>query len=507
MTMRPTAIIIGAGVGGLATASILAKQGYKVTVYEKNHQVGGRMGLLETHGYRFDTGPSWYLMADVYEQYFRLIGERMEDYYALQRLSPSYKVFYDYRGPLTITGNLQKDCHTFDKIEPGSGKKLRDYVAKAEINYKLALQHFLYNPFRSPNGLVSPTILKKTPEFVKLFARPLHTYVRRYFKALPLQQILEYPTVFLGTSPYQAPALYQLMSYLDFKEGVFYPKGGLYKIPEALYAIGQKLGVTYRFNKPVDKILTRSGKAEGVRVAGKDVLADVIISNADLHFTETKLLKPAERSYPESYWQRRSPGPSAMLLYLGIRGSLPELEHHNLFFVKDWKTNFDNIYKTHTWPEQASMYVCRPSASDATVAPKGHENLFVLVPLPAGVSKSTAETNKFTDRYLQQLEQMTGISDLRTRITVKEFRDPAHFGEAFHAWQNGALGMSHTLRQSAFLRPSIKSKKLQNLYYVGGGTQPGIGVPMCLISAQLVYKSIIGDTSPGPLSSLGDMQP
>lgn len=221
MKKQPTAIIIGAGAGGLATANILAKQGYKVAIYEKNDQVGGRMGVFEKDGFLFDTGPSWYLMAEVFEHYFKLVDEEVSDHYRLKRLSPAYKVFYDYASPLTITGNLKKDAQAFEKIESGSGEKLKKYVERAETNYKLALQHFLYNPFRSSTGLVSRDVIKKVPEFLRLFAQPLHSYVKRYFKSQVLQQILEYPMVFLGASPYNAPALYQLMSYLDFKEGVF----------------------------------------------------------------------------------------------------------------------------------------------------------------------------------------------------------------------------------------------------------------------------------------------
>lgn len=503
MKKQLTAIIIGAGAGGLATANILAKQGYKVAVYEKNDQVGGRMGVFEKDGFLFDTGPSWYLMADVFEHYFKLVDEEVSDHYRLKRLSPAYKVFYDYASPLTITGNLKKDAQAFEKIESGSGEKLKRYVERAETNYKLALQHFLYNPFRSSTGLVSRDVIKKVPEFLRLFAQPLHSYVKRYFKSQVLQQILEYPMVFLGASPYNAPALYQLMSYLDFKEGVFYPEGGLYKISEALFNIGNKLGVDYHLNSPVEKIITEGDRVTGIQVRGKVVSADLVVSNADLHFTETKLLQTSARSYSESYWSNRTAGPSALLLYLGIKGSLPELNHHNLFFVKNWRENFDSIYKHKDWPTDASIYVCKPSASDNLVAPKNHENVFVLVPLPAGNIKSSNQTNSYVDKYLAQIETMSGIKDLSKRIVVKEVRDPQHFSKAFNSWQYSALGMSHTLRQSAFLRPSVKSKKLKNLYYVGAGTQPGIGVPMCLISAELVYKAVIGDNSPGPLEKLG----
>ena len=273
----------------------------------------------------------------------------------------------------------------------------------------------------------------------------------------------------------------------------------MFEITKSLEAIGRKLGVKYHFKSPVDEIIVDAGRAVGIRIQGKVIKADIVISNADLHFTETALLPTSAQSYPADYWQKRQAGPSALLLYLGIRGKVPELTHHNLFFTKAWKQNFDDINKNKVLPKNPSIYVCKPSATDASVAPKGHENIFVLVPLPPGLSSSDSEVNHYVDKTISLIEEQAGIADLAERIVTKTVRTPQFFGDQFHAWQNTALGMSHTLRQSAFFRPRVQSRKVPNLYYVGAGTQPGIGVPMCLISAELVYKTIIGDTSPGPL--------
>lgn len=500
MPKPKTAVVIGAGVGGLAAANLLAKAGLEVTVYEKNSIPGGRMGQLKKHGFTFDTGPSWYLMKDVFEQYFSLFGKRPSDYYDLVRLDPGYKVFFEASQPITITTNFQQNLRTFEKRQKGAAQTLQAYVKQGQQNYQAALKYFLYNPFRRFSNLARTDVLRQMPSFASLFGQSLHSFVSKRFKQLELQQILEYPSVFLGASPFNTPALYQLMSYLDFKEGVFYPKQGMYSLTEALSALGQELGVKYLYNSPAQKIISHGGQAIGVKVGEKEVKADIVISNADLHFTETQLLDPAAQSYSAGYWQKRTAGPSALLLYLGVKGSLPELEHHNLFFVKHWQKNFDQIYKDKTWPDQASMYVSKTTATDPSTAPKGHENLFVLVPLPPGVTATDTDVNHYVDHYLGQLETMSGISDLRTRVVYKEVRQPEYFGEAFNSWQNSALGMSHTLRQTAFLRPSVKSKKLRNLYYVGAGSQPGIGVPMCLISAQLVYKHLAQDWSAGPVS-------
>lgn len=500
---QQSAVIIGAGTGGLAIANLLAKSGWSVTVFEKGATAGGRVGSLEADGFRFDSGPSWYLMPEVFEHYFSLLDEKTTDYYQLQKLTPAYKVFYDYHKPITITGNLQIDSKTFESVEPGSGTRLRSYVDDAERTYNIAMKHFLYNPFSDLKTLSRLEIIKQSSTLTKQLLTPLHKYAKQFTSSLPLQQILEYPMVFLGTSPFKAPALYHLMSYIDFKQGVFYPKQGMYSLIEAMTKIGRKLGVVYHFNQPVSQIISADGRATGVTTKnGKTFNADIVISNADLHFTETKLLKQADQTYPEKFWKRKTAGPSALLMYLGVRGSLPSFEHHNLFFVKEWRKNFSDIFEAKKWPEPASIYVSKTTATDKSVAPKGQENIFVLVPLPSGLPKDAKTTAAFADRYIDQLAELADIPDLKERITYKKFYGPEDFSNQFNSWEGTALGMAHLLRQSAFFRPAPRSKKLKNLWYVGAGTQPGIGLPMCLISAELIYKQLIGDRTAGRLKNL-----
>lgn len=503
--MAKKVAVIGAGVGGMATANILAKAGYQVTVYETHNTPGGRAGELHAKGFTFDTGPSWYLMPEVYEHYFNLFDESASDYYTLRKLSPAYKVFFEDKVHITISGNITQDKKVFEAYQKGSGKILESYLDHAQIIYELALKYFLYNPFKSVKQLLHVEIIKNSRFLISGLTTPIHKVVSKKFTSQKLQQILEYPMVFLGASPFSAPSLYQLMSYLDFKQGVYYPKGGMYKIIVALSAQSKKLGVTYHYSSEVSKIIVKDGQAVGVKCKGKEVKYDLVISNSDLYHTEMKLLLQKDRTYTEKYWSKRQAGPSALLMYLGVKGELPQLQHHNLFFVDDWKQNFNAIYDTKEWPEKASIYMSKTSQTDKT-APKDHETLFVLVPLPASFGKVDKNTTKiFTQKYISQIAEMTGIHDLNSRITYTHIIDPNYFGDSFHSWQNTALGMSHTLKQSAVFRPSVKSKKVENLYYVGAGVQPGIGVPMCLISAELVYKSIINDTSAGPLQSIKEV--
>jgi phytoene desaturase len=292
------------------------------------------------------------------------------------------------------------------------------------------------------------------------------------------------------------------MSHIDFEQGVYYPLGGMYTIVQALSEIGKQLGVQYRFNAPVQKIITERSKASGVLVNDTLEPADYVISGADLHFTETQLLSPADQTYPEPYWQNKIAAPTGLLMYLGVRGSLPQLEHHNLLFVEPWQQNFDAIFTNKHWPERASLYVSRTSATDETVAPKGHENIFMFVPLPAGIPEPV-DLEAAADSYLAQFAEASNIPDFKKRIVYRSVRSMQYFADDFHAWSGSALGMAHTLRQSAFWRPSAKSKKVKNLFYVGAGVQPGIGLPMCLISAELLIKHMQGDTSTGPLTQLG----
>ena len=302
-------VIIGAGIGGLATANLLAKAGYIVSVYEKNDMAGGRAGLIERDGFRFDSGPSWYLMPEVFEHYFDLLGRNVHSELDLIRLSPAYKVFFESHPALTITSDIDIDAATFEAVETGAGSKLRQYVADGDVVYKLSLQHFLYSNFETLGDFLKKDILKRSYSLLRRAFLPIDRYVSGFVNDLRLKQILEYPMVFLGTSPFSAPAIYSLMSALDFREGVFYPRGGMYTIIDRLVAIGNELGVHYHFSAPIEQIVTERGIVRGVNlVSGKLVSADIVISNADLHFTETKLLKNADQSYPEKYWNTKKLG-------------------------------------------------------------------------------------------------------------------------------------------------------------------------------------------------------
>lgn len=503
--MPKKVIIIGAGIGGLATANMLAKAGYDVSIYEKNQQLGGRAGQRTRKGFTFDTGPSWYLMPEVFEQYFSLFNINVKNELGIKKLTPAYKVFFESHEPITIQGDVKKDARTFESIEAGAGQKLQTYVDEGQTIYRMALKHFLYTNFTDPRDLINAEVLKSGGRMAKLLLTTIHARVNTFVTAKPLQQILEYPMVFLGTSPFKAPAMYSLMSALDFNEGVFYPKKGMYSIIELLVKIGESLGVQYHLDADVQSIVHEQGIATGIMVKNKMIAANIIISNADVHHTETKLLDKTAQSYPAHTWTSKEAGISALLLYIGVKGALPQLEHHNLFFVDNWKQNFVDIYEDKKVPESASLYVSRTTATDPSTAPKGHENIFVLVPLPSGITVTKKQQDALTQRFLAQIETALNEPMLREKIVTLETFGPNDFSDTYNAWNGTALGMSHLLKQSAMWRIPNKSKKLKNVYYVGASTVPGIGLPMCLISAELVYKRIVGIKKGGPVTHIEEV--
>ncbi|MFJ4228364.1 phytoene desaturase family protein [Paenarthrobacter nicotinovorans] len=536
-------VVIGGGIAGLATAALLAHEGHEVQLLEQRGEVGGRAGSLERNGFRFDTGPSWYLMPGVFDHFFELLGTSTAEQLDLHTLNPAYRVYSepDDDGrpePLTVPLGSEQVLATFEKVEPGSAKELSAYLASARHTTEMAERFFLYNPFTKLQALLQPEVLRSLPKLAQLLLTPLDKYVAHRFEHPVLRQVLGYPAVFLGTSPSDAPAMYHLMSALDLGDGVQYPMGGFRELVNRLEALALQAGVRIHTGAEALKITTREttrtkkvGRFDGVKLpvalSGKDhrevtgvawrdtsgnehySVADLVVSGADLHHTETQLLGVRDRSYPNSWWQRRTSGPGAVLVMLGVKGKLPELPHHSLFFTRDWEANFASIFGAEaSIPDPASIYVCKPSATDSAVAPAGHENLFVLVPVPAdpalgsGGPDGTGDIliERTADAAIGQIAEWANIPDLRERIVVRHTIGPADFARDYNSWRGGMLGPAHTLGQSAVFRAQNASKRVQGLYYAGATTAPGVGVPMCLISAELVLKRIRGDHSTGPVS-------
>ena len=416
-----------------------------------------------------------------------------------------------------MLGDRERNLAVAERLEPGAGPRLARYLDSAAWVYDTAKRYFLYTTFADLRPLFRRDVVAGLPRLVPMLAESLHRYVSRRFTNDRLRQILQYPAVFLGSSPYATPGMYHLMSTLDFEGGVLYPTGGISALIEAVRRVAVARGVEIRTGEPAARILT-DGRTAGrprvteVRTAGGEIVpADVVVSAMDLEAAERTLLPPALRTYDADYWERRTPGPSAVLVLLGVRGPLPALLHHTLLFTKDWRANFGAVMPKRgrprpPLPDELSLYVCRPSATDA-VAPEGRENLFVLVPVTAdpaighgGVDRAgSPEVERIADRAIAQIASWLDVPDLADRIEVRRTIGPEDFARDLAAWQGTALGPAHTLAQSALFRAGDVSRHVDGLYFAGGSTIPGIGLPMCVISAELVIKRLRGDTSAGPL--------
>lgn len=480
-------LIIGAGIGGLATAALLGKAGYQVTVLEKNTEPGGRASVWKSKGFTFDMGPSWYLMPDVFENYFAKFNKKSEDLLQLKRLDPHYRVYFGAKEYSDISVDMNKNNALFESLEKGSSIKISKFLNKAKEDYDTAMKYILYKEFKSLKDFLTKDLMREGRK-LNLF-QSLDGYVKSIVSNTRLQQILMYPIVFLGGSPKKTPSFYSILSHVDFNLGVFYPMGGIYALIKTLVLLAKEYKVKILTNASVSKILVKDSRAIGVRAGGKTYLADVVISNADYAFTELALLDKTYQTYPEAYWKKRTIAPSAFILYLGLRKKIPSLKHHTLSFAHDWELHFDQIFTRPTYPDSPSFYVCTPSRTDPSVAPEGCENMFILVPVSPFIKDTLAQRKKYMDFILAEVEKLLGES-IRDHILVQRVFSVKDFKDQYNAYQGTALGLAHTLTQTAVLRPAMKSKKVSNLYFVGQYTQPGIGMPMCLISAELVSKRI-----------------
>ncbi|GGL36246.1 phytoene desaturase family protein [Cellulomonas gelida] len=531
VTARPRAVVIGAGISGLATAALLAREGYDTDVVEQQGHVGGRAATWEHDGFTFDLGPSWYLMPEVFDHFFRLCGTSSDAELDLVRLDPAYRVFFagersdgpppvqDREGVTSVDVRTGRAHEAFEALEPGSRSRLEEYLASSREAYELALRHFLYSTFARPTTLLRRELLRHAPRLGRLLTTSLERFVADRFTDPRARQVLGYPAVFLGTSPERAPSLYHLMSHADLTEGVLYPRGGFGAVIDAVLRCATRAGVRVRTSARVTAVRTTElegargrgprHRVVGVELAGGEVIeADLVVGAGDLHHLETALLPPHLATYPERWWRRRDPGPGAVLVHLGVRGRVPELTHHSMFFTRDWRANFDAVLGAHPQvPDPASFYVCAPSRTDDGLAPAEHENLFVLVPVPADEALGRGgldgggdpAVERVADAAIATLASWAGVPDLAERVVVRRTVGPTDFAHDLSSWRGGALGPAHTLRQSAFLRGRNVSARVDGLLYAGGSTLPGIGLPMCLISAELVVKRLRGETSGAPL--------
>ena len=490
-------IVIGSGFAGMSAASFMAKEGWDVTVLEKHNLPGGRARKFSEQGFTFDMGPSWYWMPDVFERYFNCFGTKVADHYSLQRLNPSYRVYYN-DGPLDIPSDYQQLRSLFELLEKGAAKKLDEFLEEAAYKYDVGINKLVHKPGRSLKEFLDMDLAKGILKLDVFTSMKKH--ISKYFKHPKLVQLLEFPVLFLGALPQNIPALYSLMNYADIKLGTWYPQGGMYAVVDAMYNLAKELGVKFYFDCNVTAINIEAFKANGVQAQlianGKLNTvnfsdADVLIGAADYHFIESKLLPAEYRTYSETYWNKKVMAPSCLLYYVGLNKKLKNINHHTLFFDVDFDKHGTEIYDNPEWPSEPLFYLSATSVTDETVAPAGCENLFFLIPVAAGLTQDTEELReKYFEKIIKRFENKTGEKILE-HIVFKKTYAVADFVNDYNAYKGNAYGLANTLMQTAILKPSIKSKKVKNLFYAGQLTVPGPGVPPSLISGEVVAKEVI----------------
>ncbi len=481
--MKNKIAIIGSGFSALSAACYLAKDGFNVSVFEKNDTVGGRCRQFKKDGFTFDMGPSWYWMPDIFDKFFNDFDKKTSDFYQLDKLSPAYKIFFNDE-VITIGDTMEKICEEFERIEKGSSIPLKKFINKAADNYNIAINKIVLKPGVSPLELVTKDTVTRLDQFFKTISSD----VRRQFKNPKLISTLEFPVLFLGAKPSNTPSFYSFMNYADFGLGTWHPKGGMYQIILAMRQLAEELGVTINVNSNVTNINVENNTSTSITVNGKTLKFDVVLSGADYHHSET-LLDRKYRQYSEKYWNNKTFAPSSLLFYVGFDKKLKNVNHHNLFFDTNFETHAEDIYDNPKWPKEPLFYANFPSVTDNSMAPNGKENGFFLIPIAPNLEDTPQLREQYFDIIMSRFEKLTQ-QDVKNSIIFKESFCVKDFIEAYNSYKGNAYGMANTLTQTAFLRPNLKSKKVNNLYFTGQLTVPGPGVPPALISGKLVAELI-----------------
>jgi phytoene desaturase len=481
--------VVGAGFAGLSASAYMAKSGCRVNVFEKNADIGGRARKLSTPGgYIFDMGPSWYWMPDIFEKFFNDFGYKSSDFYELKLLDPEYVMIFGKDSVIEVPSNLRDLLAIFEEIEKGSAKALTKFLNEAAYKYHVGVDKLIYKPGLSLVEFADSELLKGM--FRLQVFTSLSRHVRKHFKDARLRALMEFPALFLGAMAEETPALYSLMNHASLQLGTWYPVGGFSKVVDAMKVVAERQGVKFFTEEPVKGFRIKNKIIKNVYSDYRDKEVDGVIAAADYHHVDQQLLGKDLRNYSESYWQKRVMAPSALIFYLGVKKRVLKLKHHNLFFDEDLNAHAKTIYKDPRWPSKPLFYVCCTSKTDDTVAPPGHENIFILMPLAVNLHDDEATREKYFDIIMSRLERYCD-QNIRQHLDFKRSYCISDFKSDYNSFGGNAYGLANTLRQTAILKPSMANKKVKNLFYAGHLTVPGPGVPPAIISGNVAANQLI----------------
>ena len=484
--MSKKIIVIGSGLAGMSCAAYLGKAGHRVTVIEKNSTYGGRLQTVSQQGYTFDSGPSWYWMPDIFDSFFEDFDKKTNDYYDLRRINPGYRVYFNEREYFDLVENLDELKRNFSKIEKGGGRALQRYLDDAGEKYEVAVKKFMYKPSLSPLEYIHFDLIKRLGR-LNLF-RPISKHIRQYFSNQKIIQMLEFPSLLLGAKPSDTPALYSIMNYADIVLGTWYPSGGIRSVAKAIYQVAKSQGVDFSFNQPVKKISINGNKATEVVTNKSSYHADIVVANADYNHVEQTMLPKSYQNYSKSYWEKRTMSPSALVFYVALNKKL-DLSHHTLFFDSDFKKHAREIYDNPKWPDEPLFYTSCVSKTDPKVAPENGEALFILIPVAPNLVDNEQTRKSYFQQVISRMELLIN-QDIKDHIVFSKSYAHRDFISDYNSFQGNAYGLANTLFQTAFLKPKIKNKKINNLYYTGQLTVPGPGMPPSLVSGKIVADQI-----------------
>ena len=495
MTTLKKIIIVGAGTSGLASGIRLLKMGYDVTIYEKNQKVGGRMYQIESEGFKFDVGPTIVMMPEYYRELFEFSGVNPDDYLDMQLLNPMYDIHFPDQTKLTISTDLTQLVKQLETIDENDAQGYLAYLADVYKRYLIAKKHFLGRSFNKPSEFFTPKLMYQALRLRTLDSA--YGSISKFVKNEKLRQALSFQTLYIGVSPYTGPSIYTIIPMIELLYGVWYIKGGMYQMALSMERRFKEMGGKIHLNETVTEILVEDKKAVGIVSNGKQIFGDAVLANADFPWVMKNLIKKEKDKgqYNNKKIDNMLYSASSLVIYLGLDKKY-KTGVHTLKFANDFAKNIKDLFEFNV-PEDPSFYLYSPTQVDDSLAPKGKEIIYVLVPVPSmhkgDVTWDDNYKTAYVDKIIDMVSEVKGFEDIKSHIQVKMSYTPEDFKQQFNLQFGATFGLRPVLTQSVYFRPQAKSKVVKNLYFVGSSNHPGAGIPIVLMSADIVTKEIKKD--------------